>query len=133
MDPTAHQTGTFTATPTSTMTATRTPFCQATPTWTPTMGMTCDPKPYPNPVHGGKVKFHVGGGPYEKITVTIYTISMRKIYKVTLVGSLTEQDVEWALMDDASHVVSNGIYYVSIETDFHGQISRFIEKVLVLR
>jgi hypothetical protein len=97
------------------------------------MAMTCDPKPYPNPVRGGHMHYHVGGGPYEKIRVTIYTISMRKIYDVTFPGTgLTDTELEWDLRDVASHVVSNGVYYLSVETYIHGTPRRYIEKVLIL-
>ncbi len=93
-----------------------------------------DPKPYPNPSNGSPVNFDVSGGPYDKVRITIFSLSMRKIYDQTYPGNgLTSMTLVWDLKDASSKVAANGIYFVSIETFSKGATHRYLKKVLILR
>lgn len=141
--PTVTLTSTFTSTVTLTPTATATPT--ATPTNTPIPGTpsftvtttpekTCHPVPFPNPSHGCPVHFHCGGGPYDTITMKVYTLSFREVCRKDYpCHGLEEEDLDWDLKTDDRHDVSNGLYYVSIETKAGCKTARHTCKVLVLR
>ncbi len=129
--PTFTVTGTFTATPSPTSTAIP---------WTPTTTATvtpdtvCHPVAYPNPSNGCPVHFHCGGGPFNRITLKVYTTSLREICKRPQECHGTEaEDLDWDLKGDAGGMVSNGLYYVVLETQAGGLVEHHICKVLVLR
>jgi hypothetical protein len=103
-----------------------------TPTWTPEK--TCHPVPFPNPSNGGPVSFHCGGGPYDKITMKVFTLNFREICrKDHACHGLEEEDLDWDLKDDFCRQVSNGLYYVVLETHKNGLPEKHICKVMILR
>jgi outer membrane protein assembly factor BamB len=134
--PTATSTATPSGTPTNTATVTATATCTMTvtltPTWTPEK--TCHPVPFPNPSNGGPVSFHCGGGPYDKITMKVFTLNFREICrKDHACHGLEEEDLDWDLKDDFCRQVSNGLYYVVLETHKNGLPEKHICKVMILR
>jgi len=89
---------------------------------------------YPNPSAGAPIVMHVMGGPFDKVKITIYTISMRKIYEATYTGNgQPTMDIPWDLKDSYSRVTANGLYYVLVESYIHGTDHRSVQKVLILR
>ena len=101
---------------------------------TDTPERTCHPVAYPNPSIGGPVHFHCGGGPYKGITLKVFTTSLREICsKPHDCHGQEEEDLNWDLRDNSGYLVSNGLYYVNLQTQKDGIVENHICKVLVLR
>ncbi len=138
-------TATITYTPTMTATHTMTPTITATypvtffspsPTATiwgnpPIVPTAQNAIPYPNPSHGGPIFFQVAGGPYDSVTLSIYTTGMRRIF--FSLETLVNGGFSWDLLDKAGDQLSNGIYWAVIETTKGGVKQRYTRKVLILR
>jgi outer membrane protein assembly factor BamB len=125
-------TPTFSPTPTDTATATQSPTITSTPTRTPEH--VCDPRPFPNPTDGRSVSIHVGGGPYDHIDVKVYSLNCRLVKKEGHdCKGLVEEDITCDLRDTYGGQLSNGLYYLEIETNAKGWKKDYIRKLMVLR
>ena len=136
-------TATITSTPTLTATHTVTPtptypvtFLSPSPTATlwgnpPLVPIAQNAIPYPNPSKGGPVFFQVAGGPYDTVTLSVYTTGMRRIYFSS--ETLVNGGFSWDLLGKAGDQLSNGVYWAVIETTKGGVKQRYIRKVLILR
>jgi hypothetical protein len=104
-----------------------------TPTSTPTASHHCkNPAPYPNPCHGCSVAFRIDGGPYDQVTLTLYTTNGRQVFHKTCNSHECEFNLLWDAKDNHQTRVCNGLYYAHIETACHGEVCRYQEKVVIL-
>ena len=119
--------------PTATPTPTH-PACNRTPTPTMTPSHRCGhPQPYPNPCHD-RACFSLDGGPYDRVVLSLHTLSGREIRRKVLPWSGQDEcKIDWDLTDDHRAQVCNGIYYAVIETQVQNQVRRYTEKVCVLK
>jgi hypothetical protein len=141
--PTVTFTNTATPTRTASATSTRTmsPTVTLTGTSTPTPTATkkpwhhgCPPVAYPNPCHGGKVRFYLPCGPYDRIECRISTLSMRCVHRRdTVLRENGEDALEWDLRDEQGHQVANGVYYATFRLFTGDKVEQHTCKVLILR
>jgi len=87
--------------------------------------------PYPNPSVGGPVYFRVAGGPYDSVTLSVYTVASRRIFFSQ--ETLTNGGFSWDLLDQAGGALSNGVYWAVIETTQGGSKQKYTRKILVLK
>ena len=137
-------TATITRTPTPSYTPTFSPTSTATkplptltPSPTPTTGLSqlaLNPLAYPNPSNGGPVNFRVTGGPYEKVTLQLMTLSGRCIRKIEKpVKTATDELFQWDLRDSNGSEAANGLYLARFEAHQAGQVRLKTVKVMVLK
>ena len=80
------------------------------------------------------MSFRIDDGPYDQVTLTLYTFSGRQIFrKVHLCNGEVEFDLTWDLRDRYLSLVGNGVYYAFIETKWQREVRRYKEKVVIIR
>jgi hypothetical protein len=120
---------TFTTTPTYSTVWSQTP----TPVF-PGKGVAHHPQPYPNPSHGGHVYFNLDGGPYDQVTILIFTTSGRQVYRKIQLGKGEEEMIlAWDSVDNHRGAVADGLYNVFLETHYKNEVRTYKEKVVVLK
>jgi hypothetical protein len=120
---------TFTTTPTYSTVWSQTP----TPVF-PGKGVAHHPQPYPNPSHGGHVYFKLDGGPYDQVTILIFTTSGRQVYRKIQLGKGEEEMIlAWDSVDNHRGAVADGLYNVFLETHYKNEVRTYKEKVVVLK
>ncbi len=141
---TSSSTNTFTRTNSPTATTTLTPTLTATTTSTPTntAAWTLSPTPpaataflppYPNPVRGPSVEFDVELPSASQVSWAVYTVSFRKVASGVFAGSGSGLvKWQWDLRDKSGQTVSDGLYYVRLDTSGPPD-SKHLFKVVVLR
>jgi hypothetical protein len=99
---------------------------------------------FPNPStgNGSTLSFNLNGtsgitvDPNAKITLSVYTTSMRLIWTQTVVGgaygSTGKHDLYWNERDLKGSKLANGVYILRITVDSNGQKSSTIAKILIL-
>ena len=87
--------------------------------------------PYPNPVDQGPVNFKIQTPGLAKVQWSVFTSSFRKIIggEISVNGTGL---IQWDLRDRSGSKVADGLYYVRIEVDGNGYLSK-VWKVLVLK
>ncbi len=135
--PSATPSSTPTDSPTVTPTQTPVPTSTPTPTKTPNNHCGChskNPVAYPNPHNGkGSMYFAMDGGIYGAVSLTVYSVSNRRLYRQTVRQAGPVEELVWNLRDDQGSLLSNGLYYAVIDMEQAGNHRRFINKILILR